>query len=268
MSGDARPHGRMSEVADRNRAYWETLAPHRPGESVEALRAGAVVLSPEELAAMGDVVDKRILQVAASVGDECLALALLGAHPTAVDVAAAHIQTGRDKALELGVEVDYRIGDMSALDEELKDFDVIYISWGGLCWVSDLNSWASDMAERLVPGGRLVIAEHHPLWETLSVTSPNSLEVTASYFDQDWRGPRDLAKEPEVVKAQGLETPRHTSFIWNVGQVATAMIQAGLSITTLDEYADEEMYAGLEASRHLPATYIAAGVRRMQVQRA
>lgn len=253
----------MSEVADRNRKYWETLAPHRPGESVEALRASAAVLSADELAAMGDVAGKRILQVAASVGDECLALALLGALPTAVDIAAAHIQTGRDKALKLGVEVDYRIGDMSALDEDLKGFDVIYISWGGLCWVPDLNSWTTDMVERLVPGGRLVIAEHHPLWEALSVTSTNTLEVTASYFDHDWRGPRDLAKEPEVVMTQGLEAPHHTSFIWNVGQVATAMIQAGPSITTLEEYAEEKMYPGLESSRHLPATYIAAGIRRI-----
>ncbi len=251
-------------MADCNREYWETLATHRRGEPVEAFRAGAAVLSPEELAAMGDVAGKRTLQVAASVGDESLALALLGAHPTAVDIAAAHIQTGRDKARELGVQVDYRIGDMSALVGELRNFDVIYISWGGLCWVPDLSSWVSDMADRLVPGGRLVIAEHHPLWEVLSVAGADCLAVTASYFDQRWRGPRDPEKEPEVVRAQRLEAPDHTSFIWNIGQVATAMIRAGLSITTLEEYADAEMYPGLEASRHLPATYIAAGVRRIR----
>ena len=257
-------HKGMSEVTDRNREYWEILAVHRYGERLEAFRDGAEIVSREELAAMGDVAGKQILQVASSVGDESLALAMRGAHPTAVDIAPTHVQTGRSKAVELGVQVDYRVGDMTALIKELRDFDVIYISWGGLCWIPDLSSWVSDMADRLVPGGRFVIAEHHPLWEVLSVVGLDRLAVTGSYFDQRWQGPRDLGKEPSVVRAERLETPVHTSFVWNIGQVVTAMIQAGLSITTLQESANDAMYPGLEPSRHLPATYIAAGERPLR----
>ncbi len=251
----------MSEVTRQNGEYWEALAAHRRGESVDVLRGGGEVVSRDELAAMGDLVGKRVLQVAASIGDESLSLALLGAEPTAVDIAPTHVNTGRAKAAELGVEVDYRVGDMMALSDDLRDFDVIYISWGGLCWVPEIVSWVADMAERLTPGGRLVIAEHHPLWDVLSVTGPDRLGVTASYFDQQWRGARDLDKEPQIVEELGLETTSHTSFVWNLGQVVTAMLRAELSIATLWEYGSDEMYSGLDAGRHLPATYIIAGER-------
>lgn len=45
------------------------------------------------------------------------------------------------------MQVDYRVGHMTALIKELRDFGVIYISWGGLCWILDLSSWVSDMAD-------------------------------------------------------------------------------------------------------------------------
>ncbi len=61
---------------------------------------------------------------------------------------------------------------------------------------------------------------------------------------------------------RGLGTFPHTSYVWNLGQVITAMIGAGLEITALQELGDAEMYPKLAASRHLPSIYVAAATRR------
>ncbi|WP_088285463.1 hypothetical protein [Kineosporia sp. A_224] len=70
-----------------------------------------------------------------------------------------------------------------------------------------------------------------------------------------------MAKEPEVVSELGLVTPPHTSYVWNLGQVVTAMLSAGLVLTTLNEGGHADMYAGLAASEHLPSMYLAAAER-------
>ena len=154
-----------------------------------------------------------------------MSLALQGAKAVAVDIAPSHVETGRAKAAELRVDVDYHVGDMTALPDDLTGFDTIYISWGGLCWV------------------------------------PDQLALSASYFEQKWIGQRDLAKEPQVVKELGLEWQPHQAFVWNLGEVISAFLQAGLVVVALQEFHDQEMYSGFTHGHHLPAVYIAAGER-------
>ncbi|MGW6282080.1 class I SAM-dependent methyltransferase [Kribbella sp. NPDC055071] len=251
----------MSETTRQNGRYWEAIAGHRLGEPVEYLRSGGEVISAKELAVIGPVAGRRFLQVAASVGDAALSVALQGAEAVAVDIAPSHVETGRAKAAELGVDVEYHVGDMTALPSDLTGFDTIYISWGGLCWVPDLRAWVADMARRLTAGGRLVIVEHHPAWEVLSVVGPDRLTLSASYFEQKWIGERDLAKEPQVVKELGLDVQPHRAFVWNLGDVVSAFLYAGLVVVALQEFQNDEMYAGFTHGHHLPATYIAAAER-------
>ncbi|MBB5833762.1 class I SAM-dependent methyltransferase [Kribbella italica] len=248
-----------AEVVAQNRQYWQALAPHRPGESVEFFRAGGSALNPDELAAVGDVSGRRVLQLACSVGDEALTFAGLGADVTAVDLAPTHLSTGRAKAGALGLSVDFREQDMMALDPELTGFDLIFISWGGICWVPDLTSWAADLSTRLAPGGVLVISEHHPLWEVLTVTAPMS--VNGDYFAPARVGYADPLKAPEITRE--LESPiLSRSFVWSLGALTTAVLAAGLTLRSLQEFAAPEMYAALgDKAAWLPATYLLTATR-------
>jgi SAM-dependent methyltransferase len=247
--------------ADCIATYWEALAPHRPGAPVEDFGEGSQILSRAELDAIGDVSGRRVLQVAASVGDEAIRLAQLGGQAVAVDLAPSHVRAGKAKASALGVEVDYRVADMTDLPADLTDFDVILISWGGLCWLDDLQTWAIDMSQRLRSGGRLVIAEHHPIWEILSVAGADRLSMNRSYFDPSWCGARDRSKEPEVVAQLAADTGAANARVWGIGEVVSAVLGAGLTLTSLREYGDSAMYPGLTASAHLPSTYIVTAER-------
>lgn len=248
---------RVSEVVRQNSEYWERLAPHRHGEPIEFFLGGGSALTDDELAAAGDVRGRRVLQLACSVGDEALTFAQLGADVTAVDIAPSHLATGRAKAEALGVDVNFILQDMMTLDPEITGFDVIYISWGGLCWVPTLTEWTRLVASRLNLGGVLVISEHHPLWEILTVRGDNTLSVSGDYFGTDRDGYTDPLKAPEITRTLGTPDVPHRSFVWSVSSVVTAVLAAGLSLRSLQESPIQEMYPGLgEQAMSIPATYL------------
>jgi SAM-dependent methyltransferase len=248
---------RVSEVVRQNSEYWERLAPHRHGEPVEFFLGGGSALTDDELAAAGDVRGRRVLQLACSVGDEALTFAQLGADVTAVDIAPSHLTTGRAKAEALGLEVTFVLQDMMTLDSEITGFDVIYISWGGLCWVPTLTEWTRSVAGRLNPGGVLVISEHHPLWEILTVRGANALSVNGDYFGADRDGYADPLKAPEITRTLGTPDVPHRSFVWSISSIVTAVLTAGLTVRSLQEFPVQEMYPGLgEQAMSIPATYL------------
>ena len=53
--------------------------------------------------------------------------------------------------------------------------------------------------------------------------------------------------------------PAATSFVWGLGTVVSAVLGAGLRLTSLREYADSDMYPGLgDAALAIPSIYILA----------
>ena len=92
------------------------------------------------------------------------------------------------------------------LDPAITGFDIIYISWGGVCWAPNINDWARLVAGRLNPGGLLVVSEHHPLWEVLAATSG----ALAGSSVQRWKAGltiRSLQEFPEGAMYPGLGAP-------------------------------------------------------------
>jgi SAM-dependent methyltransferase len=252
----------LSAVTRQNARYWEAIAAHRLGEPAEFFLAGGRALMDEELAGIGDLAGKRVLHLASAVGNEAITFAQLGATVTAVDISPTHVANGQAKATAVGVRVNFVVADMTALPPEIDGFDVIYISWGGLCWVPDLAEWARDVARRLADGGRLVIAEHHPLWEVLSVAGCGRLEVSRSYFEPTAILSPDIRKAPQAERELDQPLPAKTSFVWGLGAVVSAVLGAGLRLTSLREYADPEGYPGLgDAASVIPAIYILAARR-------
>lgn len=241
----------------QNREYWEAIAGERHGEPVEFFRAGGQALEPYELAVIGDPSGLRVLHLACAVGNESLTFSMLGAEVTGVDLSPTHLATGRAKAADLGLTVDFREGDMTDLDPALTGFDLIYISGGGICWVPDIDIWASTVHDRLGLGGRIVICEHHPLWESLSVAGENHLTVSNDYFGGPRFGDPDPRKAPQVTLGRTDPLPEHTVFVWNLGRLVSALIGVGLQIQILQEFAEPDLYPGLGAAgAHIPGFYL------------
>ncbi|MGI8483487.1 MAG: class I SAM-dependent methyltransferase [Thermomicrobiales bacterium] len=170
---------------------------------------------------------------------------------------------GQEKANALGVDVTLRVGDMMNLDEDLRDFDLVYISTGGLCWVPDLDDWLIGVRSTLKPGGRMLIAEHHPLWEMMGVAGDRKLTVLSDYFGtRNLPAIIDTSKAAIGVAATSDEEDALQSFVWGIGAVVSALIKHDFQIEALVELPYPDMFRGLgDAADCVPAVYRLMGKR-------
>ncbi|WP_344211631.1 class I SAM-dependent methyltransferase [Kribbella sancticallisti] len=247
----------LQSITEANRASWNQIAPARHGQPADFFKSGGLVLEDFEQELAGDVRGKRILQLACSCGDEVLSWANLGATATGIDISEVAIQLAQQKATAAGIDADFRQADMYDLPPDLTNLDLIYLSWGAICWAPDLNLLAQSLTTCLSSGGSILIADHHPIWEVLAVRNENHLTVTADYFGRTIPRPHiDDAKLP--VGARGTDDPPpFTAFIWPTSDVVMALLTAGLRLDTFTESPAPDLYPTLgPTASHLPAYYV------------
>jgi len=236
-----------------NRARWDERARFHLdtdfyGRYVARLRAGGDCLLPWDDAVLGDLEGLDVLHLQCHVGTDTLSLARRGARVTGVDFSAEAVAKARELAEELGIEARFVVGDVLKLDEVLGgDFDLVYASYGVLCWIGDLRRWSEVAAGFLRPGGRLVLIEDHPLsaavadeqpdpskllldWPYLGTGAPIFYEQPGSYADRDAKTEHDRAAE----WSHGL------------GAIVQAVLDAGLALRRLTEH-PESFWPRLES---------------------
>lgn len=223
----------MDAHTKTNRRYWDQLAelhPKTPFYRLEAFKRGENILDPIEREALGEVEGKRLLQLQCHFGLETLALARLGAEATGLDLSPVAIETARALSSDLKIPASFIEADVLHPPENLSGFDIVFASWGALCWISDLNSWMRTASRALKPGGRLILVDAHPTGMMLDLeTEPGApLRVRYPYN----------SSQPAIENQQGsyadagaiLDDPR--CVIWEHGleSMFAAMMDAGLHL--------------------------------------
>jgi 2-polyprenyl-3-methyl-5-hydroxy-6-metoxy-1,4-benzoquinol methylase len=247
----------VHSITEANRASWNQIAPDRPGQPAEFFKSGGLVLEDFEQQLAGDVRGKRILQIACSCGDEILSWANLGATAIGTDISDVAIERAREKATQANIQAEFRQADMYDLPADLTNLDLIYFSWGAICWAPDLNLLAQSLTARLRPGGSILLADHHPLWEVLAVRGENHLAVAGNYFGRSTpRADTDDAKLP--VGARGTASPPpFAAFVWPTSDVVMSLVRAGLRLDAFTESPAPDIYPNLgPTAPNLPAYYV------------
>jgi len=98
---------------------------------------------------------KRALDVGCGAGLLCEPLARLGASVTGVDAAEENIAAASAHAAGGGLAIDYRCGEIGALD--IGQFDLV-CSMEVIEHVADKAAFVSALADRLAPGGLMVLS--------------------------------------------------------------------------------------------------------------
>ena len=230
---------------DANLANWdERVDVHlaSPMYTLKELRAGRGELNAIEERELGPVAGKRVLHLQCHFGADTLALAQRGAEVVGLDFSPRAVATGRRLAEELALTAKARfvqadIYDAPAAIPEPQSFDLVYVTWGAICWLPDIRRWAQVVAHFLKPGGALYLAEGHP---------------TALVFDDDAPGTDGrpgffvpyFLKEALILNdardyadpAARLNNTLQHSFMHPVGDVVTGLLEAGLVLEFLHEH--------------------------------
>lgn len=239
-------------ITEQNRLSWNAATAAHNSHKVDQaafFRAGGSKLFPEEIELLGDVRGARVVHLQCNAGQDTLSIAQLGAHVTGVDISDEAIEFARRLSVESGVPGEFHRADVYEwLDEAIRagrQFDVVFYSYGALCWLPDLKHWARGAAAVLRPGGRLVGIEFHPVISMFD----ERLALKFPYFGAEpirWEdGVRDYVADSGAVLApsgyvEGVKDFRNPhaciEFNWSVADRLTAMIEAGLTIDIVREY--------------------------------
>jgi SAM-dependent methyltransferase len=232
---------------------------------VALLRAGGTSLLPPELEVLAPLLARcrRAIHLQCSHGFDALSLWRLGAREVVgVDLSERMLALARGKAELLGAPATFHHADVLAPPAELDGTaDLVYTGKGALPWVLDLGAWAGVVARLLAPGGRFYIHEGHPLnW----VWAPDADEVR---LRDDWdyfaRAARANGDFPGLflddLAPPGTEPARAYERQWGLGEVVSALADAGLVLERLSEHPEHfwPLFPHVPADRlrRLPHTF-------------
>jgi SAM-dependent methyltransferase len=231
----------LADYVRINRANWNSRVPvHATGYDLDRFRADPDFLSGVvrfDVPRLGDVRGLDAVHLQCHIGTDTLSLARLGARMTGLDFSAPALDVCRQLAAGCGTAIDYVCAEVYDAVEVLggERFDLVYTGIGALCWLPDVRRWAGVVAGLLRPGGRLFMREGHPMAWSLCDPRPDGLLVVEyPYFET--RG--TLFSEPKTyVEHDGdIASPDSVGFNHGLGQIITALQDAGMTFTSLEEH--------------------------------
>lgn len=230
-----------------NEAAWNRAAQKYAPDverDVAFLREGGVALSDVERRVLGDLSEcRRAVHLQCSHGLGALSLLNLGvSEVVGVDLSRAMLSQAERKSEQWGARATWVHADVLDVPASLDGTaDLVYTGGGALPWVRDLGRWAGMVRRLLQPGGRLYVFEGHPLnwvWErgaTVHRLHPDG----RGYFSREPRANEDF---PALAVARftpdGEPVPTAWEWQWTLGDVVTAVAEAGLLVERLEEHAE------------------------------
>lgn len=221
----------MDPTTDTNRIAWEAASQKHVREYDELLAqaaTGASLIDTERLLLREVLLrSPEVVHLQSGHGLDDVALVYAGARSVVgVDYSEVAVGAAQRRADTLGVACRYMVATVPGVPLEDSCADLVYTGKGALIWMPDLDAWAREVARLIRPWGHLFVYEGHPavpLW-TWDADFPR-IRADRGYFERSHIN--DTFPGNGAVEWQ-----------WNLGQIISAVVAAGMEILHLGEYAD------------------------------
>ncbi len=220
---------------EHNRESWNELTALHTESSfydVEGFKKGKTSLNHIELEELGDLKGKKLLHLQCHFGMDTLSLAREGAEVLGVDISDASIQKAQELAHELEIPARFIRSNVYDIEDVLDEtFDIVYVSYGAINWLDDLDKWAKLISRCLKPNGIFYMVEFHPFIYTLN----DEFEIRDSYF-------KSKALETVVEKSYTDKSEvsnknlKHIEWHHSLSEVLNSLISNGMRIEFLNEF--------------------------------
>ena len=223
----------MADYLKANKKWWNNVAPIHFKSSqydLQGFKKGKCHLDAVERQGVGNVKGKDLLHLMCHFGMGTLSFARLGANTTGVDLSDNSIKLAKKLSRKIKTPAKFICSDIYKLPEVLdKKFDIIFTSYGVLCWLSDIKKWAKIINHFLKEGGIFYIAELHPFTNILSC----DFKIFYKYFK----------KGPYIDDSCGTYTDwdakvKGPTYEWSytISDVINSLIDEGLKIEYEHEF--------------------------------
>ncbi len=222
-----------AETARANRTWWDVEADDYYAEHGGFLGDDDLVWGPEGLreadaGLLGEVRDKRLLEIGAGAAQCSRYAALRGARVVATDISGGMLRHGlelnRPFKARSGLTVPLVQCDGARLPFGDGWFDTVFTAYGVVPFVADSATVMAEAARVLRPGGRVVFSTTHPKrWALPDDPGYPGLTVSSSYFD----------RTPYVEEESGATT--YVEHHRTLGDRVRELTAAGLRLVDLVE---------------------------------
>jgi SAM-dependent methyltransferase len=225
-----------------NLANWESRVPVHtgPGGYDRAAFDDPSHLSKVvryDLPRLGRLDGLDVVHLQCHIGTDTVSLARLGARSVVgLDFSPSALREARALAARAGADATFVDGDAYDAVELLgaHRFDLVYTGVGAICWLPSIRRWAEVVAGLLRAGGRLFIREGHPVLWSMSDPRPDGLLVVDyPYFET---GGVVFREEGTYAGTGTVGAPESVSFNHGLGEIFTALRDAGVTMTSLEEH--------------------------------
>jgi SAM-dependent methyltransferase len=198
--------------------------------------AGENALHAIEAVELGDIRGKRVLHLQRHIGRDTLCLVRRGAVATGLGFSGVALDVARRVAEETGLTAEFVQGTVDEAPHVTPcPFDLVFATWGTLCWLPDMTDWARVIAAVLTPGGELYCADAHPGF----VTQEERASRLIPTFDFQTPADRSLefveatnyTGDPTIIAHQSSR-----EWIHSLSTILGALIDAGLAIMMFGEH--------------------------------
>lgn len=190
----------------------------------------------------GNVKNKKIVNLLGSHGTKAVALAVLGGEVTVVDFSFENCRYALELAGACNTKLNYIVSDVLNIPESEinKDFNIAFCELGILHYFTDLHPFFQVCNSLLDVGGKLIVQDFHPISTKLITSKGKKHKVTGDYFASELvetevaymkfvPGMEELSEDDRAAFQKALIRK------WTLGEVVTAIAQAGFKIELLHE---------------------------------
>jgi SAM-dependent methyltransferase len=213
---------------EMNRIGWDRRALAHVASTfydVEGFLAGNTSLREIELLELGEVKGRSLLHLQCHFGLDTLSLTRLGARCTGVDISPVAIEQAKKLALKAELDTQFVCSDVYSFEAEAgQSFDIVFTSYGAVCWLPDLHLWAEVIASNLAAGGIFYMAEFHPIYDLLA---------GYSYFTTELP---DVGEEGTYTENGEDVVAELATWAHPLSNVVNALVKAGIQIEQLNEF--------------------------------
>lgn len=222
---------------------------------------GGNCFSESELEILGDLSGKRVLVSPEGSAEEVLSFINLGANVTVLGEDFDVLRAACARLDKHPVMIGGALGSMLPDELDREAFDLVYSPWGSLDGQAEFHDWAVDAAMLLVQWGRVLVFEEHPVSFIAKPANGELIVATpywGEYIDEDGDG------EPDD------DTAAPTNFGWAIGDLVSALGDAGLATIKLQEFEESGRYLSalellddvdLEIRSRLPSALLLVAVK-------
>lgn len=223
----------MVDYTKVNKKWWNTITSLHAKSSLYSLnkfKKGKSSLQKIEIKELKNIKGKSVLHLLCHFGMDSLSLARMGAKVTGVDLSDESIALAKNLSTELHIPAEFICSDVYKLEKSLsKKYDVIFMSYGVLLWLSDIKKFGKIISHFLKKGGIFYIVELHPFTNILSY----DMSLQYDYFD---KGP--FLDDADGSYTDWKDATKGATYEWSytISDIVTMLIENGLKIQFIHEF--------------------------------